>query len=336
MKNYIGLILAALVVASLLVYTVSYQVDEFQDVTLIKTLGKVTKVVWGHRDPGLHFKWPWPFEKLVRYDARTHLIESPHMEVQTADQQHILLTVHCTWQIADPVRFHASLKTANPDNPEQFTQAMEEQLKYRLMSFLSGVVGTYELGALVNTDPGKMKLEEIEGKIFESLQTSVMKDYGVKIHPGSSGIKRLDLTEGVSGAVIDLQKGERQQYIKRFQTEGESDARAITERARLSRERIIAFANRKAAEIRAEGDREAAKIYNRFRENPQLATFLRSLESLKQGLKEKSVIILDGSEIEAIKFFRKRPSTLIEEGAKDNDGQKRTTDNASPESQETK
>ncbi len=325
MRNHIGLIiLAVLVVAALGVYTVAYQVDELQDVVLIKTFGKVTKVVWGSEDPGLHFKWPWPFEKLIRYDARTHLFEDTHTQVQTSDQQHMLMTVHCTWQIADPVRFHASLKTADPDNPQEFVEAMEEQLKQRLRSFKSDIVGKYEWGAFVNTDPEKMKLDEIERKIFGPLRASAMKDYGVKIHMDSSGIERLALTEGVSQAVIDLQIGERQQYVKKFQTEGESDARAITERARLARERIMAFTNRKAAEIRAEGDREAAEVYSQFRKNPGLATFLRSLESLKKGLKEKSVIILDGSEIEAIKFFRKGP--FIPQS--DNDKQQKHNENA--------
>ena len=61
MKRHIGIIvLALLVFVVLLIITVTYVVDETKDIVLITTFGKITQVVDGREDPGLHFKLPWP------------------------------------------------------------------------------------------------------------------------------------------------------------------------------------------------------------------------------------------------------------------------------------
>ena len=77
---------------------------------------------------------------------------------------------------------------------------------------------------------------------------------------------------------------------------------------RAAQKQILAFAERKAGEIRAQGDRAAAKYYEQFEQDPQLAAFLRSLESLKKELQGRSIFLMDGSVIPAVRYFRERPS----------------------------
>ncbi|MDY6913258.1 MAG: SPFH domain-containing protein [Planctomycetota bacterium] len=296
MKKHTGVvILAVLVVAALLVSTVAYKV-EFTEYALIKRFGATNRVIVP-AEAGLKFKWPWPVEKLIRYDARTFLFEDTSNEVATRDKQNILLTLYCAWRIDDVRRFQSSIETV---------KASQEALRALLQSAKSDVVGLHNMEDFVNTDPGKMIIPEIERKILESVHERAMTDYGAEVV--RVGIKSLALPETVSATVIDAMKEERQLDIRMFESAGEAQATAIRERAEAARDQIIAFAERKAAEIRAEGDRAAAKYYKEFAKNEQLSMFLRSLESLKKELASKATIILDGSEIPAVKFFHEGPS----------------------------
>ena len=45
--------------------------------------------------------------------------------------------------------------------------------------------------------------------------------------------------------------------------------------------------------IRAEGDAEAAKSYETFKQNPELAAFLRKLDSLRRIMKGRTTLVLD-------------------------------------------
>jgi hypothetical protein len=54
-----------------------------------------------------------------------------------------------------------------------------------------------------------------------------------------------------------------------------------------------ADAEAKAKEIRAEGDVEAAKSYEIFQKNPELAKFLRKLDSLREIMRGRTTIVVD-------------------------------------------
>ncbi|TFG86339.1 MAG: hypothetical protein E4H17_04250 [Gemmatimonadales bacterium] len=133
-----------------------------------------------------------------------------------------------------------------------------------------------------------------------------MDQYGIEIV--SVGIKSLSLTEEVSQVVISAMQEERRRDVARYQSEGEAQAQAIEARARSACQQILEFANRRAAEIRSEGDRQAARYYTEFARNERFSMFLRSLESLQKELSDKSVILLDASQHPAIGFFRDGPS----------------------------
>jgi len=298
MKKHLGLfMLALLVVAALLVSTVAFTVDELKDVVLIKTFGKITSVYVGQKDAGVHLKWPWPIQRLTRYDSRTFTLESAYGEIQTVDQQNILVAVYCTWRIDDAAKFHKALETAERAN---------ERISGRLSSQSNDTISKHRLAEFVNTDPGDMRIAEIEEEILLPLRSELAIDYGVEVR--SVGLKLLGLPEGVSEYVINAQKKDQEKKVQRYKAAGQAEATAIRARADRASKQILAFTEAKALKIRAEGDRAAAKYYRHFARNERLGMFLRSLESLKKELASKAIILLDGSEIPAVKFIREGPS----------------------------
>ena len=303
-KHITTVVLALLIVGSLLTYSISYQVDELSDIVLIETFGKVTHTYIGREsgDAGLKWKFPWPIQKVIRYDSRLHMFEDPENETITHDKQNILVTTYCAWRIKDPATFHAR---AQFEDPREKTADIESTIRKIGRTKASSVVGRRDMADFINTDPGRMKLAEIENDILEETRAEASR-YGVEIR--HIGIKSLGLPQTVTEAVIAAMKEERQRDVKRYETGGKAEAQAIKARATRARDQIIAFAERKAKLIRTEGDRAAAKYYAKFQEDPEFGIFLRWLESLKKGLADKAVIVLDGSALPAIRWLRTSPS----------------------------
>ena len=289
------MLLVVLVVAILLAWMVTFKV-EFTEHVLVQTFGKTTRVLSGSRDAGLHFKWPF-VQRVVRYDARTFVFEDMMSELQTNDTQDITLTTFCAWQIVDPVRFQTNIRTV---------KEAQEGVRSKLQSAKKQVIGDRRMEELVNTDPKRMRIGEIEDAILEQIAEESKEHYGVKIV--KVGIKTLGLPASVSDKVIQAMKDERQKEASRYKTAGRAEAMAITERAKEASEQILAFANRKASEIRAQGDQAAAEEYKKFGQDWQLAAFLRSLESLKAELQGRTIFLLDGSVVPGAGYFRDGPS----------------------------
>jgi len=289
------LLLVVLVIVVLVAWMVTFQV-EFTEHVLVQTFGKTTRVLGGQADAGLYLKWPF-VQRIVRYDARVFILEDTMNELQTNDEQNITLTTFCTWRIADPVKFQTSIRTV---------AEAREGIRGKLRSAKSDVIGQRKMEELVNTDPKGMRIVEIEKAILEQIAQESKEDYGVEVV--QVGIKTLGLPESVSDKVIQAMKDERQKEAGRYKTAGEAQAMAITERAKEAGEQILAFANRKASEIRAQGDQAAADEYKKYGKDWQLAAFLRSLESLKKELQGRTIFLLDGSVVPAAGYFRKGPS----------------------------
>ncbi len=298
MRSHIGMvILAGLVVLVLLISTVAYKVS-FMEFGVIRTFGATTKVVDGRTEAGLHFKAPWPIQRLIRYDARTFVFEDTAGEVPTRDKQNLLVTMYCAWRISDPADFQTTLTTAS--NAESFIRDL-------LRSAKKDAISGKDMSALVNTDPAKMEIPEVEQQVLRTIQRQAADSgYGVEIV--RVGIKNLGLPQPVSETVIEAMKEERQREVRRYEAAGEAQATAIRVRAETAAQQILEFARRRAAAIRSEGIRRAAEAYAEYEGNEQFSMFLRYLESLETELASRSVIVLDASQLPAIEWFRKGPS----------------------------
>jgi len=283
-------LLVIVVLLGLVAWMVFFRV-EFTEHVLVQTFGKTTRVLNGATDAGLHARIPF-VQQVVRYDARTQVFEDTMNELATNDKQNITLTTFCAWRIVDPVQFQASAREI---------QAGQERIRIKLRAAKSNVIGNRIMAELVNTDPSNMRITEIEQAMLDAIRVEAREDYGVEVQ--AVGFKTLGLPESVSEKVIEAMKEERKREVGRYEAAGQAEAMAIRERARSAQQQILAFADRKAGEIRAQGDRAAARYYEEFEKDPQLAAFLRSLESLKKELAGRSIFLLDGSVIPAVGYF---------------------------------
>jgi len=324
------IVMAVIVVGVLLLFTVAFAVDELKDIVLVKQFGRVApeNVLQGREGAGLHLKWIYPVEEVVRYDRRMFVLESPNYQLQTHDQQSLLVMVYCFWRIdrSEPVKFYQRNRTDAP------VADAEKKLETILQDRLATTIGRRPMSELVNTDPKQMKLEQIEDELLRLVRSRVSGaatgqvpapataegkkadverglpegDFGVEIV--AVGIKSLGLPKEVTNTVIEAMKQERQKSVQVFQAEGEARAAGIRKEAESLAQQITDFARRKATDIETEGWVAAAAEYRKFESNPELAMFLRYLDTLRTGLKNKTQIFMDGSNIEAVKWLREGPS----------------------------
>ncbi len=300
MRKHIGMVvLAVLVVVALLISMVAFSVD-FTQKAVVQTFGR-SSVVDGQKDAGLHFKLP-PIQSTTVYDGRILVLEDPASEQPTMDKQNIIVSLFCAWRIADAAKFQASV-------PRGDVKAGEGRLREIIQSEKKNAIGKHAMDEFVNSDPKRMQIPQIEQEIFAGVRDKARDQYGVEV--ARMGIKSLALPESVTATVINAMKKERETDARKYESAGAALARDIENRADVASRQILDFAGAEAAMIRAEGVAAAADKYAEFGQNPELAMFLRSLDSLKKELSSRAVILLSGEELPAVRFFRNGPFTNV-------------------------
>ena len=154
----------------------------------------------------------------------------------------------------------------------------------------SSTFGRFAFDQLINTDPAKMKLDEVSEEILKEIAPQAEK-FGIRV--SHVGINSLNVPGKITEKIFERMIKEREVKAQVFRSQGEKAARDIRTDAQKKSVQIVAEAEAKAREIRAEGDAEAAKYYAEFKKNPELAEFLRSLEALRQILRTRTTLVLD-------------------------------------------
>ena len=90
MKNLAITIFIALIVMTLGLYLVSFQVRETES-ALVTTFGKPTRQI---TDPNLCFKWPVPIQRVHKFDSRMRVYEVEIEETQTAGGEPIIVNTY--------------------------------------------------------------------------------------------------------------------------------------------------------------------------------------------------------------------------------------------------
>ena len=262
----------------LVLYLIAFQVP-VGEMAVVTTFGKPVRVI---KEPGLYWKAPWPIQEVYHFDGRIQVLESKMEETYTRDGKNIILITSTFWRIKDPLKFFTSVGGKD---------MAERKLISLVRNYENGVIGTYELSQLINVDKSLLKLDKIQEKIKEFSSKEAEKTYGVEIL--EVVLKRMQFPQEVTQDVFERMRKERERIAQKFLAEGEGMASDIKAKADAEKEKILAEARAQAKRIRGEGDAEAARYYDIFTKNEELAIFLRKLEALETTLKNNSTIILD-------------------------------------------
>jgi membrane protease subunit HflC len=291
MKNIAVTIFILFVVAVMVLYFVSFQVREIES-ALVTTFGKPTRPI---TKPGWYFKWPAPIERVYKFDSRMRVFEADLGETTTKGAVPIIVNTYIVWKIAEPLVFFNAVGTIKEAENKLLSQLSDTQNK---------VIGRHDFAEFVNSDPSKIKFEDIQSEMLADLQQPVRTYYGIEIK--TLGIKQLKISEDVSKDVFERMRAERNRKTEATIAEGNAEAAKIKTDADSKKTELLAAAEARAKAIRAEGDAEAAKYYKLLEEDPEFAIFLRKIDALKKYLEKRSTIVFS-ADTEPFELLKKMP-----------------------------
>ena len=280
-KNLLTILIGAVLIVIFALLLFVFQVRQ-SEVAVVTTFGKPVQNI---TEPGAYFKWPWPIQKVYKFDQRIQNFEDKYNENYTADHITLLASVYVGWKISDAKAFFPKFAGGS-------LSAAQAQLEQMIRSAKNNVIGKHDLSEFVNSDPNDLHFDAIEKSIEQDVKEQLKdKNYGIEIE--FLGFKKIGLPESVTQAVFARMTSERQVQISALNNKGEADAQIIRSDADRKASEVVNNAVADATRIRGEGEAAAARVLPVFQQNPELANFLLRIEALQQTLNQRSTLILD-------------------------------------------
>jgi len=293
---------AGIVVAILALVTLAssmYVVNEWEQVVVTQFGSPVGEP---KREAGLYFKFPF-VQDANGFDKRILIWDGKKNEITTADKRFIWVDTTARWRIDDPLKFLQTVRTergaqgrldgildsATRDVISSHNLIEVVRLSNRVLSLEPEEedVGLLTDRARERTENGR---DELVGKILQRA-SELAPRYGIELV--DVRIKRINYVEQVQRAVYSRMISERQRIAERYRSIGEGKKAEIEGRRERDEKKITSEAYRKAQEIVAKADAEAAKIFaDAYGADPEFYSFYRTLEAYKKIVGENHSLVI--------------------------------------------
>lgn len=240
-------------------------------------------------EPGLHFKLPF-IDSLKLLDARIQTLDGQADRFVTVEKKDLLVDSYVKWRISDFGRFYTA--TGGGD----YTQA-SNLLKRKVNDRLRSEIGSRTIKDIVSGTRGE--LMEGAKKALNSGSDSTA-ELGIEVV--DVRIKQINMPDEVSSSIYQRMRAERDAVAREHRSQGKEKAAFIQADVDRKVTLITANANKKAQELRGEGDAAAAKLYaDAFGSEPEFYSFVRSLKAYENSFagSDNMMILKPDSE-----FFR--------------------------------
>jgi membrane protease subunit HflC len=275
--------LAAVVLAAAVLAACAIMVEAGQAVVITR-FGDPIRVLTA---PGLAWKVPAPFHAATPIDLRLRTTSTGLQDVGTRDGLRVLVRAWLAWQVPDEPETVIRFLRAVHNDPDEAAR----QLRGFAASALQVTASNFDLADLVNTDHGRLKLADFEGRLKAQLAGQTLTSYGIAIR--DVGLERLSLPDATLAATVGRMRSEREIVAAQRTAEGLRAAAEIRAAATRDARITIANARAEAARIEADARREAAEIQARaYEQDPALYTMLREMDTLAQVVGGNSRMVL--------------------------------------------
>lgn len=270
-------IVVTAVFAVLIILIANFYVVKESEYKVVRQFGEVVKY---EKNPGIYMKIPF-IQSVTTLPRSQMTYDISEEEINTKDKKRIIIDNYAVWRITDPKKLISNAGTLI--NAES-----------RMEEFIYSVIRT-ELGQLNYEDiinDENSSRGSINDRVTERVNELLLQDnYGIEVV--DVRIRRTDLPEENEQSVYTRMVSERQSIAQKYLSEGDADKRRIEAQTDREVQEMLATAKKDAAVIQAEGESQAAKIYNTsFSKDPEFYSLYRTLESYKKTIGEDSVIIL--------------------------------------------
>ncbi|MER2262267.1 MAG: protease modulator HflC [Psychrobacillus sp.] len=244
---------------------------------VIRQFGEIKSI---KDSPGLHMKIPFiqSVTTIPKYQMNRNLSEA---EINTKDKRRIIIDNYAVWRVVNPKDM-----ISNAGNIINASARMEEFI----YSVVRAELGQLEYSEIINDENSSRG--SLNDQITKEVNGLLAKDkYGIEVV--DVRIKRTDLPEENEQSVYNEMISDRESVAQKFLSTGDADKRRIEAETDSKVIQMKAAANKEAALVRAEGDAEAARIYNAsFSKDPEFYSLYRTLESYKKTIGEDTMIVI--------------------------------------------
>lgn len=244
---------------------------------VIRQFGEVVRI---DDTPGLGFKIPFiqSITSLPKYQMTYEVSEA---EITTKDKKRMLIDNYAVWKIVDPKKMITNARTVIN------AETRMEEFIYSVVRIELGQLNYDEIINDENSSRGSLN-----DRITEQVNDLLAKDeYGIVVT--DVRIKRTDLPPENEKSVYTRMISERHSTAQEYLSTGDANKNKIIAETDREVKEMLAKASADAEVIRAEGEAEAARIYNEaFSKDPEFYSLFRTLESYKKTINDKTVIVL--------------------------------------------
>ena len=284
--NRIAPILLGLLVALGVASTMVFVVDQRQ-YAVVFALGEIKEVI---AKPGLHFKLPPPFQNVQYFDNRILTIDTADVDrFITSEKLNVQIDTFVKWRIADPRRFFTSVGGSEITASDRLQRSLRDSLNN-------------EIAKKTVSDVISGKRQELLDLVRNKMNEDA-KQIGAEII--DVRLKRVDFAPEVSERVFDRMQSERKRVANERRATGSAESEKIRADADRQRDVIIAEAYRDAQRVKGEGDAKASALFaEAFGQNPEFASFYRSLEAYRSSFRNRSDVLVLDPQSEFFRYFR--------------------------------
>jgi modulator of FtsH protease HflC len=272
----LGIFLIAAIAVLLLIILNVFIVKE-GEYRVIRQFGEVVRI---EKEPGLSYKIPFiqTVSTLPKYQMTYDVSEA---EINTKDKKRMMIDNYAVWRIEDPKKMISNAR--NVINAE----ARMEEFIYSVVRAELGKLNYAEIINDEKSNRGSLN-DQITERVNELLDNG---NFGIAVK--DIRMKRTDLPETNEKAVYTAMISERQKTAQEYLSMGDAEKQRIMADTDREVTELLATAKADANVIRAEGESEAAKIYNQsFSKDPQFYQLFRTLESYKKTVDGETVLVL--------------------------------------------
>ncbi|MFJ7829106.1 protease modulator HflC [Peribacillus sp. NPDC097284] len=271
----IGIFFIIFIILMLIIFTNVYIVKE-GEYKVVRQFGEVVRI---DKTPGLKAKVPFvqSVVTLPKYQMSSDVSEA---EINTRDKKRMLIDNYAVWRIEDPKKLITNARTL---------ENAETRMEEFIYSAVRSELGQLNYDEIINEKSSRGSLND---RITDKVNELLVKDnYGISLT--DVRIKRTDLPAENEESVYKRMISERESKAQEYLSKGDAKKnRTIANTDRKVKE-MLSSAEADAEVIRAEGEGESAKIYNKsFSKDPEFYKLYRTLESYKKTVGNQTVIIL--------------------------------------------
>jgi membrane protease subunit HflC len=291
--------IAVLVLAGMCVFTVDR--SEFVYVT---QFGQHIRTYDGASDAGLHFRWPWPVQSVLRLDRRLQVLDLPLPDQIIKDasaeevDRRLDLDGYVCWRIADADAVDRFIRTIGTLDEAQ--RVIGAQVSNRLR----GAIGDKMImNDFISDEPGRVDqgLDRLRTRVLgvtlntgtesANLAERMRDDYGIEIV--DVRLRRYNYPKDARPAIIERIISERNKKKAQYESEATVKVGQIRQDSELKVRGIEARAAADARRLKGQADADADEIRNQaYRKDVEFYVFLKKLEKYQDILGKNRALLL--------------------------------------------